>query len=314
MTAAALAVCAPSLAGNRRRDSNRVPGRLLQTGRMRIETATESGSPGRPNEDFAAVAMPASGGGGALVLLDGVTPPDGPTGCRHDVPWYVARLGGSMIELSVSPTGRSLAECLAESVRRTADAHRDTCDLYHRHTPQATVVAVRWNADTVEHLVLSDSVLLIEDTAGQVSAVRDDRLDRLPAPLLARRAEVRALPRGTAARAAAAAEYGRAVEALRNAEGGFFTAAADPAVAARAVTGTRPRSRVRAVAALTDGAARLVEVFHELDWQGVFTLLDEAGPEELLRRVRAAESADPEGARFPRGKVRDDATAVIARW
>ncbi|WP_431967401.1 hypothetical protein [Actinacidiphila sp. bgisy160] len=281
---------------------------------MRIETATEPGSPGRPNEDFVAVAMPASGGGGSLVLLDGVTPPDGLTGCRHDVPWYVAHLGGSMIELSVSPAAPSLAECLAESLRRTADAHRDTCDLYHRRTPQATVVAVRWNADTLEHLVLSDSVLLIEDTVGHVGAVLDDRLRRLPGPVPALRAAVRALPRGTAARAAAAAEYGRAVEALRNVEGGFFTAAADPAVAARAVTGTRPRSQVRAVAALTDGAARLVEVFHEQDWRGTFTLLRKAGPEELLRRVRAAEHADPEGIHFPRGKARDDATAVFARW
>jgi hypothetical protein len=68
------------------------------------------------------------------------------------------------------------------------------------------------------------------------------------------------------------------------------------------------------VAALTDGAARPVEVFHELDWQGLFGLLSKAGPEDLLRRVRAAESADPDGTRFPRGKVRDDATAVIARW
>ncbi|MEU4097113.1 hypothetical protein [Streptomyces sp. NPDC026673] len=281
---------------------------------MRIETATEPGSPERPNEDFAAVAMPASGGGGSLILLDGVTPPDGPTGCRHTVPWYVSQLGGSMIELSVSPAAPSLADCLAEAVRRTAAAHRDTCDLYHRRTPQATVVAVRWNADSVEHLVLSDSVLLIEDTSGHVGAVLDDRLRRLPDPVPALRAAVRTLPRGTAARAEAASEYGRAVEALRNAEGGFFTAAADPAVAARAVTGTLPRSGVRAVAALTDGAARLVEVFHEEDWQGTFTLLRKAGPEELLRRVRAAESADPDGARFPRGKPRDDATAVFARW
>ncbi|MGW3242466.1 hypothetical protein [Streptomyces sp. NPDC001070] len=280
---------------------------------MRIDTATEPGSPERPNEDFAAVAMPASGGGGSLILLDGVTPPDGPTGCRHSVPWYVSELGGSMIELSVSPAAPSLADCLAGAVLRTADAHRGTCDLSHRRTPQATVVAVRWNADTVEHLVLSDSVLLVEDPAGDVCSVLDDRLARLPDPLPAMRAAVRALPRGTAARAQAAAEYGLAVEALRNEEGGFFTAAADPAVAERAVTGTRPRSGVRAVAALTDGAARLVEVFHEQDWQDTFALLRKAGPEELLRRVRAAESADPDGARFPRGKVRDDATAVFAQ-
>ncbi|MEU6342924.1 hypothetical protein ABZ883_18520 [Streptomyces sp. NPDC046977] len=278
---------------------------------MRVETATEPGTPDRPNEDFVAIAMPASGGGGSLVLLDGVTPPDGPTGCRHTVPWYVSELGGSMIELSVSPSAPPLAECLAQAVARTADTHRATCDLYHRRTPQATVVAVRWNADTVEHLVLSDSELLIEDASGAVDAVLDDRLDRLPEPVPALRAAVRALPRGSEERARAAAVYAEAVEALRNAEGGFFTAAADPGVAARAVTGVRPRSSVRAVAALTDGATRLADVFGETDRAGLVALLRKAGPDELVRRVRAAESADPDRTRFPRGKKSDDATAVF---
>src|SRR5262249_44928700 len=86
----------PRPAAARRGGSNRPRVRVPHTGRMRVETATEPGTPDRPNEDFVAIAMPASGGGGSLVLLDGVTPPDGPTGCRHTVPWYVSELGGSM--------------------------------------------------------------------------------------------------------------------------------------------------------------------------------------------------------------------------
>jgi hypothetical protein len=39
-------------------------------------------------------------------------------------------------------------------------------------------------------------------------------------------------------------------------------------------------------------------------------LLDESGPEELLRQVRAAEAVDPEGRQWPRTKRSDDATAV----
>ena len=34
------------------------------------------------------------------------------------------------------------------------------------------------------------------------------------------------------------------------------------------------------------------------------------GPAELLARVRAAEDADPDGARWPRSKLRDDATVL----
>ncbi|MFJ9619549.1 hypothetical protein [Streptomyces noursei] len=277
---------------------------------MRIELATEPGDPQRPNEDYASVALPASGDGGALVLLDGVTPPEGDCGCVHSVPWFTARLGGAMLELSVSRRDMTLTEALAAAVTRTAEAHRDTCDLSHPRTPQATVVAARWSRETVEHLVLSDSVLLLEKADGSVHPVRDTRLDDLPPAVRARRAAVRALPRGSAERAAAAREHVRAVEALRNAEGGFFTAAADPSVAARALTGATPRAGLRSLTALSDGAGRWVEVFRAGSWAQCAALVAEAGPQALIDRVRELEAADPEGTAHPRGKARDDAAVI----
>ncbi|MFD7662175.1 protein phosphatase 2C domain-containing protein [Streptomyces sp. NPDC059788] len=278
---------------------------------MRIELATDPGAPQHPNEDYASVALPASGQGGVLVLLDGVTPPPFDVGCAHGVPWYTARLGGALLELSASYRDMTLTEALSAAISRTAEVHRSTCDLSHAHTPQATVVAVRWSPETVEYLVLSDSVLLVEHPDGVVRAVLDTRLDELPPAVRDLREAVRALPRGSAERAAAGREYAAAVEALRNAEGGFFTAAADPAVAARAVTGSLPRAEVRALTALSDGASRWVEVFREGSWADCLAVVRKEGPQALVDRVRALEAADPEGARFPRGKSRDDATAVL---
>ncbi|WP_330478621.1 protein phosphatase 2C domain-containing protein [Streptomyces platensis] len=278
---------------------------------MHIALATEPGDPQHPNEDYASVALPASGQGGALVLLDGVTPPEEDYGCVHGVPWFTARLGGAMLELSVSHRDMTLAEALAAGISRTADGHRDSCDLSHVRTPQATVIAARWSGGTVEHLVLSDSVLLLERADGSVDPVLDPRLDELPPAVRELRAAVRALPRGSAERAAAGREYGRAVEALRNAEGGFFTAAADPAVAARAVTGSTPGADVRSLTALSDGASRWVEVFREGSWADCVALVSGQGPQALIDRVRAAEAADPARTAFPRGKARDDAAVVF---
>ncbi|GGU43215.1 hypothetical protein GCM10010211_03270 [Streptomyces albospinus] len=277
---------------------------------MRIELATEPGDPQRPNEDYASVAVPASGQGGVLILLDGVTPPEGDYGCVHSVPWFTARLGGAMLELSVSHPDMTLTEVLAAAISRAAENHRGACDLSHPRTPQATVVAARWSDRAVEHLVLSDSVLLLEKADGSVHPVQDARLGELPPAVREQRAAVRALPRGSAERAAAAGAYVRAVEALRNAEGGFFTAAADPAVAARAVTGSTPRAELRSLTALSDGASRWVEVFREGSWADCVALVAASGPQALIDRVRAAEAADPEGTAHPRGKARDDAAVV----
>lgn len=226
------------------------------------------------------------------MVLDGVTPPPDGTGCAHSVPWYTARLGGALTELTVSLPDVPLTEALSLAIARTASAHRETCDLSHPRTPQATVVTARWTDSKIEYLVLSDSALLVESPDGGVTPVLDDRLDRVPRATLTSAALTDAT--------------------LRNQEGGFFTAAADPSVAARAVTGTLPRAEVRALAALTDGATRWTETFHEGDWTDLFLNVRKNGPRSLIDQVRALERADAEErVRLRRSKTHDDATVVF---
>ncbi|MFJ9665741.1 protein phosphatase 2C domain-containing protein [Streptomyces sp. NPDC101219] len=258
---------------------------------MRTELVSEPGDAGRPNEDFASVGLPASGEGGVLVVLDGVTPPRDGTGCLHSVPWFTSRLGGALSELTVSLPDVPLADLLARAISRTAAAHADTCDLSHPRTPQATVVLARWSPGRVEYLVLSDSALLVESAGGAVTAVLDDRLALLPRSALATDALVDAT--------------------VRNREGGFFTAAADPSVSARAVTGSLPREEVRSLAALTDGATRWVDRFGEGDWTDCLALIRKEGAQVLVDRVRARERADTERVLLGGSKTHDDATVVF---
>ncbi|WP_217561072.1 protein phosphatase 2C domain-containing protein [Streptomyces sp. GbtcB6] len=258
---------------------------------MRTEVVSEPGTPERPNEDFAGVGLPASGQGGCVIVLDGVTPPRDGTGCLHSVPWFTARLGGALTELTVSRGDLTLREILERAIDRTAAAHGGTCDLSHPRTPQATVVLSRWSEETVEFLVLSDSALLLRSPDGTVTPVLDDRLDRVPRASLASDAIADAT--------------------VRNREGGFFTAAADPSVAARAVTGTVPRAEVRALAALTDGATRWTEKFREGDWTALLGVVRKEGARALVDRVRELEAADREERVFlRRSKTHDDATVV----
>lgn len=154
------------------------------------------------------------------------------------------------------------------------------------------MVLARWSASRVEYLILSDSALLVESPSGEVTALLDDRLSRLPRTALASDAV--------------------ADSTVRNKEGGFFTAAADPSVASRAVAGTLPRSSVRALTALTDGATRWVERFHAGDWTELFALVREEGSASLVERVRRLERSDAaERPGSRRGKTHDDATVVF---
>ena len=239
--------------------------------------ATEPAAPERPNEDFAAMTATTA------VLLDGVSAPtDVANGCTHGVAWYTRRLGALL--LAALDSGLEPREALAEAIMAASAAHEGRCDLDNQETPSATVVAVRVRADELEYLVLSDSVLLTE-VDGKVRVVADTRLDDL---------RPRVGP-------------GTAIRAWRNVPGGFWTAGVDPRAAAEALTGTLPRAPFLA---LTDGASRPVEVFGALSWPELFALARERGPGALVERVRSLEATDPWGRRFPRGKVRDDATAL----
>lgn len=281
---------------------------------MRAESVCVPGFPGRPNEDFAAVTM--CGDLGALVVLDGVS--GSGAGCRHGVPWFTARLGTTLLARAATRPDAALAECLADAIAGTADAHRETCDLSRVHTPQSTVVAARWHGESLEYLVLADSVLLLQEPDGEVTPVVHRQIEALAPDVQVRlnalRAEIDAAPPGSRAHDAAVRAFRVANDALRNADGGFFTAAADPSVAARVITGGRRLATVRALAALTDGAGNWVEAFGFGSWADCLRMLEEKGPSALVEQVRSAERADPDRASHHRDKAHDDASVVYVAF
>jgi hypothetical protein len=244
---------------------------------MRVEWATDQGSPERPNEDFVAAAA------GAVVVLDGCGLPLGTDlGCVHGTAWYSRSLGTRLLarllegfgpqagppvgppEGAHRPGARPLVARLAGAIADVAEAHRATCDLRVPATPAATVLALRLRGDLVDYLVLADSTVLLDGRGG-----------------------------------------------LREITGGRHYAAADPAVADAAITGTVPAADLRRAFLLTDGATRLADMFGATGWAGLAALAADRGPAALIERTREVERTDPRAVRWPRGKVHDDATAAV---
>lgn len=226
---------------------------------LRVVLATEPGTPGQPNEDFAAVAP------GAAVLLDGVTNRSPDIGCRHGVAWYARALGGTLLTAITASPAMPLADALADAIAEVRRQHGGGCNLASPATPAATVVAARAQPEGISYLVLSDSSIV--------------------------------------------ADYGDGREPLAITDI-HRPAAADPAVAATASTGTIDTAGLRGLALLSDGATRITDRFGLLGWPELLGVLRDDGPGALIARVRAAEAADTDRTRWPRGKVSDDATAI----
>ncbi|AXI78514.1 protein phosphatase 2C domain-containing protein [Peterkaempfera bronchialis] len=272
---------------------------------MHVELAGEPQQPGRQSEDFAA-ATPE-----ALVLLDGSSSPAGlESGCRHGTAWYVRRLGVHLLARLTDRADRTAAQCLADAIAETAALHGARCDLSHPNTPAAMVVAARQRGAALEYAVLGDSLLVLDREDGEPRVVGDNQ--PFPAGEALRR-QVWATAPGSPERAALHMQYALAVRAVRNSGRGPWVAAALPRAAEHAETGTVPLTGLRGVAALSDGASRYVQRYGLGTWAEAMALLADSGPAELLARVRAVESSDPQCQRWPRGKPHDDATALYAR-
>jgi len=265
---------------------------------VQVTASSEPGSPQAPNED----AFFISADGDTVAIFDGATARTS-TGCIHGVAWYTHSLADA-----VSSHARlTPAKALAAAISDTAARHRHTCDLAHPGTPSAAVAIVQARRKVLRYLLLGD-VTLVLDLGHGIRVLTDNRVH---ATARAERQAADELPSGTPEKAQALVRMKQAELTARNVADGYWVAAADPAIVAHAITGDVPRQHVQRAALLSDGAARAVDPFGLGDWQGILTVLAAAGPGELIRQVRAAETADPAGLRWPRNKIHDDATAIL---
>lgn len=247
---------------------------------MRVRLASWSGH-GRPNEDFVG-AVP-----GAVVLLDGAGIPGAESVCRHGVAWYAHTLGGTVLGILSREPGTELAVALGESISHVAGLHRDTCDLASPISPQTTVAMVRFDGDRVDHLVLADAFVVLDSSRADPVVVTDSREVDVREECLA---SMRGLPAGSPAYERALPSAVSAIRARRNQPGGYWVAKDDPHAASEAVTGSASLEQVRGAAVLSNGASRIVDPYRLAGWPEVVDVLRTKGPDEILRRVRAAEA------------------------
>ncbi|HEX5292267.1 MAG TPA: protein phosphatase 2C domain-containing protein [Streptosporangiaceae bacterium] len=85
---------------------------------------------------------------------------------------------------------------------------------------------------------------------------------------------------------------------------------ANPQVAMAARIGILTRAGLRGIALLSDGATRIADCYDLIGWPELLGVIRDDGPGAVISRVRAAEAGDPDGARWPRRKIRDDATVL----
>jgi hypothetical protein len=106
----------------------------------------------------------------------------------------------------------------------------------------------------------------------------------------------------------------RVVRAQHNLPGGnYWVFGLQPECADHARVWTLPLKRPAHVLLCTDGFSALVDRYKVYDAGGLVKAALDKGLQELGRELRAIETADAGGAKYPRFKSSDDATAVLLR-
>ena len=265
------------------------------------------------NEDLAVVE------GACAWVLDGASAPKDPADCSLDTSWYVQRLSTALTD-ALRHSDCYLTAALAQAISRVASEHKATCSCPGNAAPSATVALVRRRGDATDFLVLGDSTVLL-DLGTSVDCYSDKRLANV-APDIRRQIRIQLAkgsgyddPRLVALRS----KLVQAERALRNTEAGYWIASLDPQAASHSLAGAAPigihPGEVRSAALLTDGLGRSVtHLGIHKTWDALLRALLEAGPHSCIDAVRAAETSDPKGHRFPRTTGSDDASAIALQF
>ena len=201
------------------------------------------------------------------------------------------------------------ARLLGEEFCRQTDGSEDP-----ETQPSSGLVALRLREDRLEYYTLGDLTILLRFRDGRVDVIHDRAVTDLDNKVL--REMVRL-----------AEEHGESVAAqrekvqkmlqrhreLRNREGGYMCFDLTAAGADKGIAGDFPANDVETVALLSDGIADAVPVYKMApDYAALLSRLETEGPAAVVAALRQLQRKDPGFDRFPRFKMGDDVTVVLA--
>jgi hypothetical protein len=270
-----------------------------------VEAISLAGDRGKQNDDALGFA------GARAWVLDGATDLHATplTGAASDAGW-IAHFANSRLHEAAGGDLRTLIRDASEAAAEAFALRLAGRPCERWQSPISSLLILEACAEGVRGLDLGDSRVFALDADGAVHVAGgpDDAADaetRLAAqqsdadkPLLRREATIARL---------------RQMRAALNRPGAHWTFCLDPACADHARAWLLPLKRPAHVLMMTDGFSALADRYRAYDAAGLVRAALDKGLQELGRELRAIETADAAGARHPRFKQNDDATALLLR-
>jgi len=278
-----------------------------------LEGLSIPGSPDRENDD----AMGATTS--IAFVLDGVTSlVDSPlTPSRSDAAW-IAHLARDLLLKPGAGDATDLRGLLTNVARQLGEAfesQRNRAPAARHELPYTTISIIGVEPGKLHIGFVGDSRILIETADDEVhnfgiNPSRTAHETNLARKMIAARKEQKI--GHEAMRATVMPELRRSREIVNTPEG-FWLLGIDPEVGRHATVTSVALSGPATVLLATDGFYALTEDYERYGDRELIATAQTIGLQTLARELRHIEDADPDGARYPRMKKSDDATALLVR-
>lgn len=269
-----------------------------------VESISLAGDRKKQNDDALGFAN------GRGWVLDGATDlHEAPLGGWPSDAAWVAHFANGFLHAARGDMRANVRDASAAAAQEFARlSHGATFEKWQ--SPISSLLMVEETADGVRGLDLGDSRIFILDADGTTHATGG--------PHEAVDAEIALAAKQTDAdkpllRRTSTIEMLRTMRAGINREGASWTFGIDPACVNYARLWSFTLKRPAHLLLMTDGYAALVDRYHAYDAAGLVQAVLDKGLQELGRELRAIEIADFGGAKHPRFKPSDDATALLLR-
>jgi serine/threonine protein phosphatase PrpC len=275
-----------------------------------IDSISLPGNPAKANEDaFGAEERAAVVMDGATGLGDNLMP--GPS----DAAW-LATFGARRLlaHLRDGDAPKHAVRAAMKDAEQSYKALRKRAPAENYEIPHASMMLVAQADDGIDALWFGDCALLVQVPGGGTEVI-GDALDKraTEASRVARLAAKHGLSPAAGINRPVFLEALRKARNYANTEKGHWSFAPEPHAAEHVECTRRVLPAETVLLLCSDGFLALVSDYKAYDAAGLIAACQTKGLAAIAEELRAIESADADGVKFPRFKTSDDATALLLK-
>lgn len=181
--------------------------------------------------------------------------------------------------------------------------------------PSASIVVIRINNDKVEYFLLGDCTLVVQNSDGKSSIIKQKLLDKLDNKA---KSEMAKLMRGKGISFNEARQEINPLlinhRLLKNTLGGYWTLEFDKNAVDNCLYGFLDFEECKKVLLMSDGFSAIFDNYNYTDENNIISLVENNGLQEIYNTIRSIEEEDSDILKYPRFKKSDDASAVLMKY